>query len=59
MWLTINNLQLTIVNFIQKFLDVLITVFLLGKPILGHVKAFKPGHLANTEFVKMVIENLE
>ena len=43
----------------HKLLDLIGDMALLGKPILGHVKAFKPGHLANTEFVKMVIENLE
>ena len=43
----------------HKLLDLIGDMALLGKPILGHVKAFKPGHLANTEFVKMIIENLE
>ena len=43
----------------HKLLDLIGDMALLGKPILGHVKAFKPGHLANTEFVKLIIENLE
>ena len=43
----------------HKLLDLVGDMALLGKHILGHVKAFKPGHLANTEFVKMIIENLE
>lgn len=43
----------------HKLLDLIGDMTLLGKPILGHVKAFKPGHLANTEFVKLIIENLE
>ena len=43
----------------HKLLDLVGDMALLGKPILGHVKAFKPGHLANTEFVKLIIENLE
>ena len=43
----------------HKLLDLIGDMALLGKPILGHVKAFKPGHLANTEFVKLRIENLE
>ena len=42
----------------HKLLDLIGDMALLGKPILGHVKAFKPGHLANTEFVKLVLENL-
>ena len=43
----------------HKLLDLIGDMTLLGKPILGHVKAFKPGHLANTEFAKLVLENLE
>lgn len=43
----------------HKLLDLIGDMTLLGKPILGHVKAYKPGHLANTEFVKMIIENLK
>lgn len=43
----------------HKLLDLIGDMALLGKPILGHVKAFKPGHLANTEFVKLIVENLE
>ena len=43
----------------HKLLDLIGDMALLGKPILGHIKAFKPGHLANTEFVKLIIENLE
>ena len=43
----------------HKLLDLIGDMALLGKPILGHVKAFKPGHLANTEFAKLVLENLE
>ena len=43
----------------HKLLDLIGDMTLLGKPLLGHVKAFKPGHLANTEFVKLIIENLE
>ena len=42
----------------HKLLDLIGDMALLGKPILGHVKAFKPGHLANTEFAKLVLENL-
>ena len=42
----------------HKLLDLIGDMTLLGKPILGHVKAFKPGHLANTEFAKLILENL-
>lgn len=42
----------------HKLLDLIGDMALLVKPILGHVKAFKPGHLANTEFAKLVLENL-
>ena len=42
----------------HKLLDLIGDMALLGKPSLGHVKAFKPGHLANTEFAKLVLENL-
>ena len=42
----------------HKLLDLIGDMTLLGKPILGHVKAFKPGHLANTEFVKLIVENI-
>ena len=42
----------------HKLLDLIGDMALLGKPILGHVKAFKPGHLANTEFAKLILENL-
>ena len=42
----------------HKLLDLIGDMALLGKPILGHVTAFKPGHLANTEFAKLVLENL-
>ena len=42
----------------HKLLDLIGDMALLGKPILGHVKAFKPGHLANTEFVKLIVENM-
>ena len=42
----------------HKLLDLIGDMALLGKPILGHIKAFKPGHLANTEFVKLIVENI-
>ncbi|MDR3046657.1 MAG: UDP-3-O-acyl-N-acetylglucosamine deacetylase [Bacteroidales bacterium] len=37
----------------HKLLDLLGDLYLLGKPIKGHIKAFKPGHFINTEFVKL------
>jgi UDP-3-O-[3-hydroxymyristoyl] N-acetylglucosamine deacetylase/3-hydroxyacyl-[acyl-carrier-protein] dehydratase len=34
-------------------------LYLLGKPIKGEIIARKPGHFANTEFVKLIYEYLE
>lgn len=38
----------------HKLLDVIGDLYLLGKPIRGHVVAVKPGHFANTELVKLL-----
>ena len=38
----------------HKLLDIVGDLTLLGTPILGHVTAYKPGHFANTEFVKEI-----
>src|SRR5574344_1149827 len=38
----------------HKLLDIIGDLYLLGKPIRGHVFATKPGHFANTEFVKLL-----
>jgi UDP-3-O-[3-hydroxymyristoyl] N-acetylglucosamine deacetylase / 3-hydroxyacyl-[acyl-carrier-protein] dehydratase len=38
----------------HKLLDIIGDLYLLGKPIRGHVFATKPGHFANTELVKLL-----
>lgn len=43
----------------HKLLDLIGDLALLDKPILGHVKAYKPGHFANTEFVKEIFKQLK
>lgn len=43
----------------HKLLDLVGDMTLLGKPILGKVTAYKPGHFANTEFVKLILKNLK
>jgi UDP-3-O-[3-hydroxymyristoyl] N-acetylglucosamine deacetylase/3-hydroxyacyl-[acyl-carrier-protein] dehydratase len=54
----LNNLDLHFPNepARHKLLDVIGDLSLLGKRIKGHVKAFRPGHLANTEFAKLIKE---
>ena len=39
----------------HKLLDLVGDLYLLGKPIKGHVFATRPGHFANTELVKKLI----
>jgi UDP-3-O-[3-hydroxymyristoyl] N-acetylglucosamine deacetylase/3-hydroxyacyl-[acyl-carrier-protein] dehydratase len=58
---TLNNVQLRCLNepARHKLLDLLGDLYLLGKPIKGEIIARKPGHFANTEFVKMIYEYLE
>ena len=58
---TLNNVQLQCFNepACHKLLDLLGDLYLLGKPIMGEIIARKPGHFANTEFVKMIFEYLE
>jgi len=58
---TLNNVQLQCYNepACHKLLDLLGDLYLLGKPIKGEIIARKPGHFANTEFVKMIYEYLE
>jgi UDP-3-O-[3-hydroxymyristoyl] N-acetylglucosamine deacetylase/3-hydroxyacyl-[acyl-carrier-protein] dehydratase len=58
---TLNNVQLRCLNepASHKLLDLLGDLVLLGKPIKGEIIARKPGHFANTEFVKMIYEYLE
>jgi len=52
----LNNLDLYFDNEAarHKLLDMVGDLFLLGKPIKGHVTAYRPGHHANTEFAKMI-----
>ena len=54
----LNNLDLHFENepARHKLLDVIGDLSLLGKRIKGHVKAFRPGHYANTEFAKLIKE---
>ena len=58
---TLNNVKLHCYNepACHKLLDLLGDLYLLGKPIKGEVIARKPGHFANTEFVKLIYECLE
>ena len=58
---TLNNVKLRCLNepACHKLLDLLGDLYLLGKPIKGEIIAKKPGHFANTEFVKLVYEYLE
>ena len=58
---TLNNVQLQCYNepACHKLLDLLGDLYLLGKPIKGEIIARKPGHFANTEFVKLIYEYLE
>jgi len=58
---TLNNVKLRCLNepACHKLLDLLGDLYLLGKPIKGEIIAKKPGHFANTEFVKLIYEYLE
>lgn len=38
----------------HKLLDVIGDLALVGKPIKGHVTAFKPGHFSNTSFARKI-----
>lgn len=39
----------------HKLLDMVGDLYLLGKPLKGHIHASRPGHFANTELVKMLL----
>ena len=58
---TLNNLQLKCLNepACHKLLDLVGDLYLLGQPIKGEIIARKPGHFANTSFVKLIYEYLE
>jgi UDP-3-O-[3-hydroxymyristoyl] N-acetylglucosamine deacetylase/3-hydroxyacyl-[acyl-carrier-protein] dehydratase len=57
----LNNLDLHFDNepARHKLLDVVGDLSLLGKRIKGHVTAFRPGHLANTEFAKLIKQQIK
>lgn len=50
----LNNVELRHINepARHKLLDLVGDLYLLGRPVKGHVKASHPGHFANTELVK-------
>ena len=56
----LNNLDLHFDNepARHKLLDVIGDLSLLGKPIKGHVIAYRPGHKFNTEFTKLIYNKL-
>ncbi|MCL1850582.1 MAG: UDP-3-O-acyl-N-acetylglucosamine deacetylase [Bacteroidetes bacterium] len=58
---TLNNVKLQCFNepACHKLLDLLGDLYLLGKPVKGEIIARKPGHFANTEFMKLIYEYLE
>jgi len=57
----LNNLDLHFNNepARHKLLDVVGDLSLLGKRIKGHVTAYRPGHLANTEFAKLIKQQIK
>lgn len=56
----LNNLDLYFDNepARHKLLDVVGDLTLLGRPIKGHVTAYRPGHLTNTEFAKVIKQKM-
>jgi UDP-3-O-[3-hydroxymyristoyl] N-acetylglucosamine deacetylase/3-hydroxyacyl-[acyl-carrier-protein] dehydratase len=42
----------------HKMLDIVGDLSLLGKPILGHVIAVRPGHAGNVELVRKIVEQV-
>ncbi len=52
----LNNLELYFENepARHKLLDVIGDLSLLGKPIKGHITAYRPGHSVNTQFAKII-----
>ena len=55
----LNNIDLRFPNepARHKLLDLVGDLYLLGKPIKGHIFATRPGHFANTELVKKLVAN--
>ena len=56
----LNNLNLYFENepARHKLLDVIGDLALLGRPIKGHITAYRPGHHTNTEFAKIIKKQL-
>lgn len=56
----LNNLDLYFENepARHKLLDVIGDLALLGRPIKGHITAYRPGHRTNTEFAKIIKKQL-
>jgi UDP-3-O-[3-hydroxymyristoyl] N-acetylglucosamine deacetylase/3-hydroxyacyl-[acyl-carrier-protein] dehydratase len=56
----LNNLDLYFDNepARHKLLDMVGDLYLLGKPIRGHITAYRPGHHANTAFAKLIQEKI-
>lgn len=56
----LNNLDLYFKNepARHKLLDVIGDLTLIGKPIKGHVTAYRPGHMTNTEFAKIIKQKM-
>jgi len=56
----LNNLDLYFDNepARHKLLDMVGDLYLLGKPLKGHVTAYRPGHHANTNFAKLILEKV-
>ena len=53
---TLNNVDLYFENepARHKLLDVIGDLTLIGKPIKGHIRAYKPGHFSNTAFARAI-----
>lgn len=56
----LNNVELSFENepARHKLLDVIGDITLVGKPIKGHVTAYKPGHFSNTAFARKIKHTL-
>ena len=56
----LNNLDLYFENepARHKLLDVIGDLALLGRPIKGHITAYRPGHHTNTEFARIIKKQL-
>ncbi len=52
----LNNVELSFVNepARHKLLDIIGDLTLIGRPIKGHVTAYKPGHFSNTSFARKI-----